>query len=155
AQRLRASDLALLAEESASTPMHNATLEIFDPGESGFDHRALLELVDRRIAFVPRYRQVLRRAAGHRANPVWVADSRFDLAFHIRRSALPAPGTRDQLRELVARIVSRRLDADRPLWEIYFVEGLEDGSVAVLSKSHQILVDGVQTVDLGQVLLDT
>ncbi len=155
AQRLRAADLALLAEESASTPMHNATLEVFDPGESGFDYRALVDLVDKRIAFVPRYRQVLRPVPGHLANPVWIDDPRFDLSFHVRRSALPQPGTREQLRDLVGRIVSRRLDGNRPLWEMYFIEGLEGGRVAVLSKSHQILVDGVETVDLGQVLLDT
>lgn len=135
--------------------MHNATLEIFEPEESGFDYRGLMELVDRRIAFVPRYRQVVRQVPGNLANPVWVDDPRFDLSFHVRRSALPQPGTFDQLRDLVGRIVSRRLDADRPLWEMYFIEGLEGGRVAVLSKSHQILVDGVQTVDLGQVLLDT
>lgn len=155
AQRLRASDLALLAEESASTPMHNATLELFDPEESGFDYRALVELVDRRIAFVPRYRQVLRAVPGNLANPAWIDDPRFDLSFHVRRSALPQPGTTEQLRDLVGRIVSRRLDPHRPLWEMYFIEGLAGGRVAVLSKSHQILVDGVQTVDLGQVLLDT
>jgi len=83
-----------------------------------------------------------------------VDDEDFDLAYHVRRSALPRPGTLEQLRELTARIMSRRLDPDRPLWEIYFVEGLENGRVALLSKSHQILVDGISTVDLGQVLFD-
>ena len=114
----------------------------------------LVALIDDRIAFVPRYRQRVRRVPGRLANPVWVDDPDFDLAYHVRRSALPRPGTMDQLRELTARIMSRRLDRDRPLWEIYFVEGLEDGRVALLSKSHQILVDGISTVDLGQVLLD-
>jgi diacylglycerol O-acyltransferase len=153
-ERLRASDLALLAEETPQTPMHNATLEVFDPGDSDFDYDALLAHIDDRIAFVPRYRQRLRRVPGRLANPVWVDDEDFDLAYHVRRSALPGPGTLDQLRELTARILSRRLDPDRPLWEMYFVEGLEDGRVALLSKSHQILVDGISTVDLGQVLLD-
>ena len=103
---------------------------------------------------MPRYRQHVRRVPGRLANPVWVDDEDFDLAYHVRRSALPRPGTLDQLRELAGRIMSRRLDPDRPLWEVYFVEGLEGGRVAVLSKSHQILVDGISTVDLGQVLLD-
>ena len=84
---------------------------------------------------MPRYRQHVRRVPGRLANPVWVDDENFDLAYHVRRSALPRPGTLDQLRELTARIMSRRLDPDRPLWEIYFVEGLEDGRVALLSKS--------------------
>ena len=158
-ERLRSSDLALLADESPQTPMHNITLEVFDPGGSGpegsgFDHDALLAHIDDRIAFVPRYRQRLRRVPGRLANPVWVDDENFDLSYHVRRSALPRPGTMEQLRELTERIMSRRLDPDRPLWEIYFVEGLEHGRIALLSKSHQVLVDGISTVDLGQVLLD-
>ena len=95
-----------------------------------------------------------RSSPGRLANPVWVDDPDFDLGYHVRRSALPRPGTPDQLFELVARIVSRPLDRHRPLWEVYFIEGLEGGRVAMLSKSHQVLVDGVHTVDLAQVLLD-
>src|SRR5690348_3743830 len=154
AERLSVGDLRLLADETSSTPMHNATLEIFDPGDSGFGYEALLAHIDDRIAFVPRYRQRVRRVPGRLANPVWVDDADFDLAYHVRRSALPRPGTLDQLRDLAARIISRRLDPERPLWEVYFIEGLEHGKVALLSKSHQILVDGI-SVDLGQVLLDT
>ena len=153
-QRLRARDLAFLAEESARTPLHNATVEIFDPVDSGFDYQRLVDLIGDRISFVPRYRQRVQSVPGRLANPVWVDDPHFDLGFHVRRSALPRPGSMDQLRELVSRIVSRPLDRHRPLWEVYFVEGLADGLVAVLSKSHQALVDGIETVDLGQVLLD-
>jgi diacylglycerol O-acyltransferase len=153
-ERLRARDLALLAAESPSTPMHNATVEIFEPGEAGFDYDRLVELIRDRISFVPRYRQRIQTVPGRVANPVWVDDEDFDLGYHVRRSALPRPGNLDQLRELVARIISRPLDRSRPLWEMYFVEGLADGQVALLSKSHQVLVDGVDTVDLGQVLLD-
>jgi diacylglycerol O-acyltransferase len=153
-QRLRPRDLALLAHETPATPMHQATVEIFDPGDSGFDHDRLLTLVEERISFVPRYRSRLQSVPGRLATPAWVDDPHFDLAFHVRRSALPRPGSMEQLRELVARIVSRPLDRSRPLWEAYVVEGLEDGRVAVLWKSHLALVDGIDTVDLGQVLLD-
>jgi diacylglycerol O-acyltransferase len=153
-ERLRPRDLAFLTGETPETPMHNATIEIFDCGDSGFDYDRLLELIRDRISFVPRYRQRVKSVPGRLANPVWVDDAHFDLGYHVRRSALPRPGTLDQLRELVARIVSRPLDRSRPLWEIYFVEGLADGHVALLSKAHQALVDGVQTVDLGQLLLD-
>ncbi|MFC4785414.1 WS/DGAT/MGAT family O-acyltransferase [Nocardioides sp. MAHUQ-72] len=153
-ERLRPRDLAFLAAESPSTPLHNATVEIFEPGDSGFDHERLLELIEDRVSFVPRYRQRLQSVPGRLANPVWVDDEHFDLAYHVRRSALPRPGSIDQLRELVARIVSRPLDRSRPLWEMYFVEGLESGRVALLTKSHMALVNGVDTVDLGQVLLD-
>ncbi len=154
-ERLRPRDLAFLATESPTTPMHNATVEIFDPSDSGFDYDRLVELIADRIAFVPRYRQRLQSVPGRLANPSWVDDDSFDLGYHVRRSALPRPGTMDQLRELVARIVSRPLDRSRPLWECYFVEGLAGGRVALLTKSHQILVDGRETVDIGQVLLDT
>lgn len=153
-ERLRGRDVALLQEETPRTPRHNVTLEIFDPQQSGFDYDGLVAHIDDRISFVPRYRQRVRRVPGRLARPVWVDDHEFDLGYHVRRSALPRPGTLDQLRELTARIMSRRLDPDRPLWEVYFVEGLEGGRVALLSKSHQVLVDGVSTVDLGQVLLD-
>ncbi|PVG81574.1 wax ester/triacylglycerol synthase family O-acyltransferase [Nocardioides gansuensis] len=153
-ERLRPRDLAFLATES-TTPMHNAALEVFDPGDSGFDYDRLVSLIADRLAFVPRYRQRLQAVPGHLANPVWIDDADFDLGFHVRRSALPRPGSMEQLRELVARIASRPLDRSRPLWEVYFVEGLEGGRVAVLTKSHQVLVDGRETVDLGQVLLDT
>ena len=152
--RLRPRDLAFLAEESPTTPMHNATVEIFEPGDSGFDYAGPGALIGDRIAFVPRYRQRLRRCPATSPTRCGWTHRDFDLAYHVRRSALPRPGTHDQLRELVARIVSRPLDRSRPLWEMYLVEGLEGGRVAILSKSHQILVDGVETVDLGQVLLD-
>ena len=154
-ERLRASDLALLAEETPQTPMHNATLEIFDPGDSGFDYDALVAHIDDRIAFVPRYRQRVRRVPGPAGEPG--LGRRRGLRPRLPRTPLRAARVRarmDQLRELTARIMSRRLDPDRPLWEVYFVEGLEGGRVALLSKSHQILVDGISTVDLGQVLLD-
>jgi len=152
-ERLRSEDMAFLVEESASTPMHNLTLEIFEPN-GGFDHDRLLALVADRIAFVPRYRQRIVSVPGRLANPVWVDDDDFDLTYHVRPSALPRPGSMSQLRALTARIMSRRLDRNRPLWEMYLIEGVEGGRFAILSKSHQILVDGVATIDLGQVILD-
>lgn len=154
AERLRQRDLTFLVDETATAPRHNATVEVFDPEDSGFDYDRLVALISDRIAFVPRYRQRIQQVPGRVANPVWVDDEAFDLGYHVRRSALPRPGSPDQLRELVGRIVSRPLDRGRPLWEIYFVEGLADGQVALLYKTHQALVDGVETVDLGQVLLD-
>jgi diacylglycerol O-acyltransferase / wax synthase len=153
-ERLRPRDLAFLELETPTTPRHNATVEVFEPGESGFDYDRFVALILDRIPFVPRYRQRVQSVPGHLANPVWIDDDHFDIGYHVRRSALPRPGSSEQLRELVARIVSRPLDRQRPLWEIYFVEGLADGRVALLYKTHQALVDGVETVDLGQVLLD-
>ena len=155
-ERLRPRDLAFLELETPSTPRHNATVEVFDPvGPSqAFDYDRFVALILDRISFVPRYRQRVQWVPGSLANPVWIDDDHFDIGYHVRRSALPRPGSTDQLRELVSRIVSRPLDRARPLWEIYFVEGLSEGRVALLYKTHQALVDGVETVDLGQVLLD-
>ena len=153
-ERIRPRDLAFLTAETPSAPMHNATIEIFEPGDSGFDYDRLVALILDRISFVPRYRQRVRTVPGHLATPLWTDDEQFDIGYHVRRSALPRPGSNEQLRELVARIVSRPLDRSRPLWEIYFVEGLSEGRVALLYKTHQALVDGVTTVDLGQLLLD-
>jgi diacylglycerol O-acyltransferase / wax synthase len=152
-ERLRPLDMSFLAAESARAPMHVATLDIFEPPGDGFDYARLVGLINDRIAFVPRYRQKVRQIPGRFANPVWVDDDDFDLGYHVRRSALPRPGSMNQLRELVARIMSRRLDRARPLWEAYLVEGLEGGRYAVLSKSHQALVDGT-TVDLAQLIVD-
>ena len=154
AERLPAADMSFLTQESASTPMHVATLEIFEPPGDGFDYENLIALIADRIAFVPRYRQRLLTVPGRLANPVWVDDDDFDLTYHVRRSALPRPGSMDQLRDLVSRVMSRRLDRSRPLWEVYLVEGLEGGRFAVFSTAHQVLVDGVDTLDLGQLILD-
>jgi diacylglycerol O-acyltransferase len=153
-ERLRPRDLAFLELETPTTPRQNATVEVFEPGDSGFDYDRFVALILDRISFVPRYRQRVQAVPGHLANPVWVDDEHFDIGYHVRRSALPRPGSTEQLRELVSRIVSRPLDRQRPLWEIYFVEGLSDGRVALLYKTHQALVDGVETVDIGQVVLD-
>ncbi|CAA9392674.1 MAG: Wax ester synthase/acyl-CoA:diacylglycerol acyltransferase; Diacyglycerol O-acyltransferase [uncultured Nocardioidaceae bacterium] len=146
--------MALLSMDSANSPMHLATVEIFEPGDEGFDYRTLVSLVGDRLAFVPRYRQRLLTVPGSLARPVWVDDDDFDITYHVRQSALPRPGSMEQLEELVARIIARPLDRTRPLWEMYLIEGLEDGRFAILVKSHQTLVDGISTIDIGQVILD-
>src|SRR3954453_22511181 len=152
--RLSAVDASFLYLEQARTPMHVGAVGIFRAPEGGFDYERLVEMVERRLVAVPRYRQKVRHVPGELARPVWVDDAGFDVAFHVRRSALPRPGTSAQLTELVARLMSRPLDPDRPLWEMYVVEGLADGRFAVITKTHQAMVDGVTTIDIGQVLLD-
>jgi WS/DGAT/MGAT family acyltransferase len=119
-----------------------------------FDYERLVELIEQRIALVPRYRQKIRTVPGHLANPVWVDDPEFDISFHVRRSALPKPGSDQQLREFCARIQSRPLDRHRPLWEIYLVEGLRDNRIAIITKTHHAMVDGVSAIEIGQVILD-
>jgi diacylglycerol O-acyltransferase / wax synthase len=152
--RLSALDASFLYLEEASTPMHVGTVSIFRRPKAGFDYDRLVELIEQRIALVPRYRQKVRHVPGNLARPVWVDDPDFDVAYHVRRSGLPKPGSDDQLNELVARLMSRPLDHTRPLWEMYLVEGLAKGRTAVLTKTHQAMVDGISAIDIGQVILD-
>ncbi len=155
-ERLTALDVSFLYLESPTTAMHVGGVARFVPPPDGpFDYEALCALVSRRIALVPRYRQKVRWVPGHLANPVWVDDEDFDINYHVRRSALPRPGSDDQLRELVGRLQSRQLDRHRPLWEIYLVEGLADGHFAIITKTHHAMVDGVSAIDIGQLILDT
>jgi WS/DGAT/MGAT family acyltransferase len=152
--RLTALDVSFLGMETASTPMHVGGVAVFQPPPEGFDHDRLVELVRQRIGLVPRYRQRVRSVPGRLANPVWVDDEDFDVSYHVRRSALPKPGSRAQLKDLVARLQSRPLDRSRPLWEIYLVEGLADGQIAIITKTHHAMVDGISAVDIGTVILD-
>ena len=152
--RLSAIDASFLFMESPHTPMHSGAVAIFQAPPEGFDHERLVKLINQRLPYVPRYRQRVRDVPFGFARPVWVDDERFDVTFHVRRSALPKPGSRQQLNELVARLMSRPLDRSRPLWEMYLIEGLADGSFAIVSKSHEALVDGLSAVDIAQVMLD-
>lgn len=154
ADRLTPLDVSFLYLESDTTPMHVGSVAVFAAPDGGFDFAGLCRLISGRIAAVPRYRQIVRWVPGHLANPVWVDDPHFDISYHVRRSALPRPGSDDQLRELVARVQSRHLDRSRPLWEMYVVEGLSDGRFAVVTKTHHAMVDGVSAVDVAQLILD-
>ena len=154
ADRLSALDASFLRLEDATTPMHVGSVMVFDVPAGGFDYATLVDLISERIAHVPRYRQRIKSVPGGLGNPVWVDDLTFDLSYHVRRSALPRPGTDEQLEELVARIQPRPLDRSRPLWEVYLVEGLADDRFAIITKSHHSLVDGVHGVDIGGVLVD-
>ncbi|MDQ3732468.1 MAG: wax ester/triacylglycerol synthase family O-acyltransferase [Actinomycetota bacterium] len=154
ADRLSALDTSFLYLEEPTTPMHVGGLAIFHIPEGGFDSAQLVELIESRLALVPRYRQLVRTVPGHLANPVWVDDPDFDIDFHVRRSGLPKSGSDAQLQELVGRLMSRPLDRHRPLWEIYIVDGLSDERFAVISKTHHAMVDGISALDVTQVILD-
>ena len=147
-QRLTPLEVSMLVLDTAHTPAHIGTVDIFDAGPDGWDYERLLGLIRERISYVPRYRQRVRGVPARLAGPVWVDDESFDLTYHVRRSALPRPGTMEQLREFVGRVISRRLDRSRPLWEMYVVEGLEPNRVALVTKSHLSLVDGIDTVEI-------
>lgn len=151
--RLTAREMSLLALDTQHTPAHVGTVDIFEVTDS-FDAERLIAAIRDRLDYVPKYRMRLLPVPGALAAPVWVEDEDFDLSYHVRRSALPREGTPEQLREFVGRVCARRLDRSRPLWEAYIVEGLAGNRFALVTKTHQVLVDGVDAVDLGQVLLD-
>ena len=130
-------------------------------GEPFFDERGRFRLADARELVasrlapdpaVPPAADV--GAVRRRAGPIWVDDPRFDVAYHVRLTALPNPGTREQLLALFERVQAQVLDRSRPLWELWFVEGLEGGNVAVIQKTHHALVDGISGVDVATVLFD-
>ena len=153
ADRLTSLDTSFLYLEDRSTVMHVGSVMVFDPPDGGLDHERMMRYIAGRIAHAPRYRQRLKWVPGHLAKPVWVDDPSFDLGYHVRRSALPRPGSDAQLEEFVARVQPRHLDRSRPLWEVYLIEGLEHGRFAIVTKTHQALVDGITALDIGQVLV--
>lgn len=152
--RMTTQDAAFYFLEASNTPMHIGSLAILQPPRSGLDYEDLLRLVEERLSLVPRYRQKVREVAMGLAHPVWVDDQDFDITYHVRRSALPKPGSDEQLHDLVARLTSRPLDKTRPLWEMYLVEGLAENRCAIFTKSHSSLVDGERALEIGQVILD-
>jgi len=152
--RLTSLDASFLYMEESTTPMHVGSVMVFQPPDEGFDYDRLVSLIHNRIDLVPRFRQRVREVPGRLANPVWVDDEQFDVAYHVRRSALPNPGDDAQLEEFVARIQSRPLDRRRPLWEVYLIEGLAEGRFAIVTKSHQALVDGIHALDIAHMIVN-
>lgn len=151
-ERLTTLDASFLYLDAPDAPMHVAGVLVLEAPEGGLE--ALARLVAARLPLVPRYRQRVVEVPGQLANPVWVDDPDFDVDYHVRRSGLPRPGTEQQLCALVSRVTSQPLDRERPLWELYLVDGLAGGRVAVVTKTHPALVDGLSAIDIGQVLLD-
>lgn len=157
--RLRALDASFLHLESPRQPMHVGSLALFEGGPLfGADGRFRLEDARRRVLarlhLVPRFRQRVMTVPFGQGRPVWVDDERFDVAYHVRLTALPAPGDEAQLKALAGRIQSQVLDRSRPLWELWFVEGVAGGRVALIQKTHHALIDGISGVDVASVLLD-
>src|SRR5690348_14538451 len=152
--RLSASDASFYHLEDTSTPMYVGTLSILRKPRNGLSYESLLATVEQRLPQIPHYRQKVREVTLGLARPVWIDDRDFDITYHIRRSALPSPGSDAQLHELVARLGSRPLDKSRPLWEMYLVEGLTKNRMAIYTKSHQALVNGMSALEIGHVVAD-
>src|SRR3954465_8085755 len=150
--RLSSVDMSFLTNESSSSHMHVGGILIFEGPPPAYDD--LLEHVRGRLHLVPRFRQKLAHPPVQTGRPFWVDDPNFNLSYHVRHSALPAPGSEEQLRNMAARVFSQQLDRSKPLWELWLVEGLRDDRFAIVGKSHHALVDGVSGVDITTVLFD-
>jgi diacylglycerol O-acyltransferase / wax synthase len=146
-------DASFLFMEDDVTPLHVGGVAIFEGPPP--THDELVARFQAKLPLAPRYRQRVRFLPANLGLPVWVDDRHFNLDYHLRRSAVPAPGGREELNNLVARVMSQHLDRARPLWEVWVVEGLDEGHWAMVSKVHHCMVDGVAATDLMAMLFDT
>jgi diacylglycerol O-acyltransferase len=151
--RLTGLDSSFLHLERGHAHMHVAAAMVLEGTPPAYDE--LVAQIVSRLHLVPRYRQRLAFVPFGQGRPVWVDDPHFNVAFHVRHTALPSPGGEAQLRRLSGRVFSQELDRSRPLWELWLVEGLADDRFALLSKTHHALVDGISGVDIATVLFDT
>ena len=150
--RLTAVDASFVAQEGPTSHMHIGAVMIFEGPPPAYDD--LADHIRARLHLVPRFRQKLAFPPVETGRPLWIDDPSFNLEYHVRDTALPAPGSEAQLRALAARIHSQALDRSKPLWEMWLVQGLEGGRFALITKTHHALVDGVSGVDLATVLFD-
>jgi len=150
--RLSFMDATFLYVENEFNHMHIAVVAIFEgPPPHGDD---IETMISSKLHLVPRYRQKVRFVPFDAGQPVWCDDHHFNLGYHVRHTALPKPGSDEQLRTLVGRVMSQQLDRAKPLWELWVVEGLSEGRWAILSKTHHCMVDGVAGSDLLGLLMD-
>ncbi len=157
--RLSSLDASFLHLERPEYPMHVGAVSVlegapFFDGDGRFRIADVRDLVLSRLPLMPRFRRRLMSVPYEQGRPIWVDDDRFDITYHVRHTALPRPGTWEQLVALTTRVQEGLLDRDRPLWEIWLVEGVEDGKVALIQKTHHALIDGVSGVDVATLLLD-
>ena len=155
--RLSALDNSFLVLERPNAYMHVASTQVHELGplkrpDGGVDAAAIKRLIGATLHLIPRYRQKLQYIPLEN-HPVWVDDDAFNLDYHVRHTSLPRPGTEEQLKRLSARIMQQHLDRERPLWEMWIVEGLEGDRFAIVSKVHHCMIDGISGVDLMNVLM--
>jgi WS/DGAT/MGAT family acyltransferase len=146
-------DSAFLRMENANTSLHIASVAIFEGPAPTYDE--MFRLLARKIGVLPRYTQRIREVPLWLGRPVWVDAPDLDLHYHLRHTVLPRPGGANELRALMARLMSQQLDRSKPLWEDWLVDGLEGGRWALISKVHHCMVDGVAGTDLLSQLLDS
>lgn len=151
-ERMGILDAGLFFDGGGNAPMHAGSVAVFDGPAPAYGD--LVRLLLARLALVPRYRQRVRTVPLRLGRPVWVDDEHFQIRYHLRHAALPAPGGAEQVRDLAGRVFAQRLDVTRPLWEMWLVEGLGNGRWAIIGKTHLCMVDGPAGADLLSVLLD-
>jgi WS/DGAT/MGAT family acyltransferase len=150
--RLTAIDASFLHQEGPTSHMHVGAVTLFEGPPPPFEE--FLDSIRERLHLVPRYRQRLTFPRFEAGRPLWVDDPTFHLEYHVRQTALPKPGSEEQLLALTSRTFSQQLDRSKPLWELWLVEGLESGGFALISKTHHALIDGISGIDLATVLFD-
>ncbi len=156
-QRLSGLDAAFVYMETATNHMHVGLVGGVRPVDrwpGGYSFAKVRALVESRLPLVPPFRRRLLEVPFRLQHPVWIEDPDFDLDYHLRRAALPAPGGDAELAEFAADVFGRGLDRRRPLWEMYVVEGLQDGMFAVVTKIHHAAIDGVSGAEVVARLLD-
>ncbi len=156
-QRLGPQDASFLYLETPSVHQHVGGLAILDPStrpDGTLRIENVVEVIASRLHLAPRFRQKVVFPPLSTARPVWVDDVDFDIDFHMRRAALPAPRGRKELVDYVQRVISRPLDRTKPLWETYLIEGMEGGMVSLLTKVHHAMVDGLAAIDLATAVFD-
>ncbi|MEW2352903.1 wax ester/triacylglycerol synthase family O-acyltransferase [Spirillospora sp. NPDC029432] len=151
-ERMSGLDAGFYFAESPDTPLHIASVTVFEGPAPSYGE--IVRAVLGKLPGIPRYRQRVRTVPLHLGRPVWADDPHFNILYHVRHTAVPAPGRPEQLRNLAGRVLSQRLDLSKPLWEIWLVEGLENGCWAAITKVHHAVVDGVGGVDLMTALFD-
>lgn len=151
-EQLKPLDASFIYMENEFNHMSIAMLGVFEgPAPTAGEIETFIES---KLDLVPRFRQRLRFVPFALGHPVWCDDPHFSLRYHVRHSALPAPGAAEQLQAMVGRVMSHQLDRSRPLWELWLIEGLQDGSWAALLKLHHCVADGVAMTELLETLLD-
>ncbi|HEX8099176.1 MAG TPA: wax ester/triacylglycerol synthase family O-acyltransferase [Actinomycetota bacterium] len=156
-ERLGPQDASFLYLETPSVHLHVGGVAILDPStrpNGTLRYEDVVEVISSRLHLAPRFRQKVVFPPLAMGRPLYVDDADFDLSFHLRRAALPKPGGRRELIDYVQRVISRPLDRTKPLWELYLIEGLEDGHLALLGKVHHSIVDGIAAIDVATALFD-
>ncbi len=156
-ERLGPQDASFIYLETPSVHQHVGGVAILDPStrpDGRLSYSDLLQIMGSRIHLAPRFRQKVVLPPFALARPVWVDDPNFDLTFHVRRAALPRPRGRQELVDYVQRVFSRPLDRTKPLWEAYIIEEMENDLVAVITKVHHAMVDGLAAIDIASTMFD-